>query len=286
MSDIPNILAELFGTPKPPDLDEEPKADRLGSTADESSALGAQCLNEGDYEKAIEHFRRAIEQRGIADPQGHIDLGGAFEVADQVPQAFRQYCKAVKAAKGAAEPHLGLSQLLRREGKPHRAIEELEEAIKLDPDNAFSHFKLAETLRDLGERNRAIASIQRAIALSPADSFYHYWLGDALLERRKFDAAIEALHAAVELSPGDDFLLYRTTAAFWGAGRHQEAIKAIRLAGELDPDNHLYHGVLAVLLAETGMSEEAALEEACANKMDELDRENLRRFCNEVGLLA
>ena len=85
--------------------------------------------------------------------------------------------------------------------------------------------------------------------------------------------------------PADYLVLYqRAAVAFWGAGRQVEAVKATRIASDLDPANNLYYGLLELFLTKMGMAEEAALEQPRAAKMDDYDREALRRMGIEAGL--
>ncbi len=218
-----------------------------GDNAEESVELGAQCLNEGNYEKAIEHFRRAVEQRGPQDVQGRVDLGGAYEYAEMEPEALRQYFLALRVRKDSPEVLLGLSQLYKRHARYKESLKQIEEALALEPNNAYYQFKAAEILREVGDDDRALMAAKLASNAAPEDSFYHYWAGDLLIEMGRYDEALVSLRAALDLSPGDDFLYFRAACAFWGAGRKQEAIKSIRLASDLDPDKHLYHGVLEFL---------------------------------------
>lgn len=280
---IPGFLNDLFGLPPEPDLEIAPQKLR-GDTADESTALGVQALTEGDYDKAIEHFKRSITQRPPGDEKGYLDLGGAYEAADRAPQAFRQYLLALKERQTAAEPHAGLANILKREGRAKDAVEKMKAAIEADPENGFLRFKLAELLKEQGYPSEALSAIRGAIAVSPADSFYHLFAAEILILKREWRDAVDALHAAIELSPGDDFLFFRVGAAFWGLGKQPEAIKALRLAGDLDPDKALYAGVLETLLRASGDIEGADAEVKRASKMDRLDRYNLDRFCEEVGL--
>lgn len=286
MDDIQRAVANLFGVG-----DEEPSEHALrrrgkkGSTAEESAGLGAESLSEGDYDAAIEHFRRSIEQRAQGDIAGHIDLGGAYEAAGRPAEALRQYQVAARTEGTASEPHLGASQVYKQYGKYKESMQELERAIALEPGNAFYRFKQAELLRLLRMYDEAVLAATEAAASAPTDSFYHYWLADLLIDRRRFEEALGPMRTALELSPGDDHLYLRAAIAFWGAGNRQEAIRAIRLASELDPDKPLYHGVLAAFLRKTAMSAEAELEEKSAEKMDAYDREELSRLMDLFGAL-
>lgn len=289
MSEAPSFrqIAELFQLELPrtkgPLPADSPKR-KEGKDAAESEELGRQSLTDGDYETAIRHFKRACEQRGEANADTLVDLAGAYDYADQAPQALRQYEKALRVQKDAVEPWLGLSDVYKRYGRFRESIEHLQNAIKLDPKNPFYRIKLAETLREMGEPNRALVAAQGAVAAKPDEAFYHYWIGDLLIELKRFDEALESLRAAIELSPGDDFLYQRACVAFWCSGKKQEAIKAVRLASDLDPEKDIYHGLLELLLRETGMKEEAELEKGRASKMDRFDQENLKRLAGEMGL--
>jgi tetratricopeptide (TPR) repeat protein len=281
-------IADLFGfsAPEAPDIGDTGLRKKLGDTAQESAELGSLSLSEGDYAKAIDHFRRAIEQTEGKDPSRELDLGSAFEFADMEPQALRQYRSALRVRAAAPEPHLGIAELYKREGRRRQAIVELETALTANPNNPYFQFKLAELLDELGQREDALTAIQHAVAGAATDSFYHYWMGDLLLRMRRYELALEAFRAAIELSPGDDFLYSRAAAAFWLARKPQEAVKAIRLASDLDPDKHLYHGILELFLGEMDLHEEADLEASRAAKMDAYDLDLLRRFADEVGLVA
>jgi len=279
------VIADLFQVPQPADLEVHASTrKRHGENAAESGQMGRQCLNEGDYENAIRHFKEAVAQSDPNDVAPLIDLAGALEYGDEYPQALRQYERALRAKRDLAEPILGVAELYKRYGRFRDAIEKMEEAIEREPANAFLRIKLAETLREAGMQKRALTEAQMAVAVKPDDAYYHYWMGDLLIEMEQYDQALESLRAAIELSPGDDFLYLRATVSFWCAGRKPEAIKALRLAGELDPEKHLYHGLLGILLEESDQPEEAALESNRAEKMDRYDHDLLGRLLDEMKI--
>ncbi len=279
------VIADLFQVVQPKDLEiRESAVKRHGDTAEESSTLGRQALSQGDVASAIRHFQEALRHAGGGDAGIRIDLAGAYEYGEDYPQAFRQYEKALSAQQDKAEPIVGMADLYRRYGRFKDSILKLEEAVSREPENGHLHIKLAQTLREAGFRSRAAIAAQDAIAAQPDAGFYHYWLGDLLIELDRFEEALESLRAAIELSPGDDYLYVRAAVAFWRVGRTVEAIKAVRLASDLDPEKHLYHGVLGILLDETGQLEEAALESGRAEKMDRYDHDMLGRLLDEMHI--
>lgn len=278
-------IAELFNVAGSGDPDiQAAKDSKTGKNAEESEELGRLRLSEGDYQNAIRHFKEAMSQRDTTSVDTMIDLAGAYDYGDLELQAFRQYKKALKVHEAAPEPLLGISDILRRSGRFRDSILELEKAIRLEPGNAFYHIKLAEALRDNGEPTKALAAAQYAVVVAPDEPFYHYWIGDLLIQMKRYEDALQSLRAAIELSPGDDFLYLRACIAFWMTDRKQEAIKAIRLASDLDTDKNIYHGMLQILLEETGQTEEALLEVDRAGMMDRYDRDLLSRTLKEMGI--
>ncbi len=280
-------IADLFAVPVVEDEDEmEPeRRKREGSNAEESRNLGQQCLTDGDFDDAIRHFKRAVEQSGENSTQARIDLAGAYEYSDQEPQALRQFETALKEG-GEAEPHVGVSDLLKRYGRYRDSVERLNKALEAEPFNSFYHIKLSELFQEMGEPTRALAAAQKAVACKPDEPFYHYWAGDILTQMHRFEEALDAIRAAIDLSPGDDFLYLRAAVAFWGANRPVEAIKSVRLASDLDPDKHLYHGLLGILLEESKQMDEARLESDRASKMDRYDHDMLGRLMDEMQIEA
>ncbi len=255
-----------------------------GKDAEESDQLGREALGEGDYQTAIKHFQAAVQQREAPDPRHELDLGAAYEYADQEPQALRQYKRAARLKGDNPEPFLGLSDVYKRHGKYRDATEKLETAFQLDPKNPLILMKLAEMFLETGHPERALKAAQDAATLKPEDAFFHYWIGDLLIKLGRHQEALDSLRTSIELSPGDDFLYLRAAVAFWRANRKPEAVKAIRLASDLDPEKHVYHGILEILLEELGLQEEADLESKRADKMDRYDQDTLERTLTEMGI--
>lgn len=252
----------------------------IGRTAEESRDLGRQGLSEEDYEAAIEHFKKAVEQ---GSAEAGYDLAAAYESADMYSQALLQY-QSAKATSESGDLHLGLSAILKRDGKIKEALEEHQAAILAEPKNAYLHFKLAETLRNYTYRKDAKQAIQMAIALSPDDPFYHYWNGDLLLELKEFEEAGKAIHAALELSPGDHHVYQLAAISLWGQGKQPEAIRATRLASDLDAENLAHKLVLYAMLLKCDLSEEASLEIKQIKRAEDFDHDTANRYLKPIGL--
>ncbi|MBS1709490.1 MAG: tetratricopeptide repeat protein [Armatimonadetes bacterium] len=268
-------IMELFDLPGT-EAGADEADERVGQTADQSKRLAQESMGAGQYQAAVEHFKRAVAQ-GADDDGTRMDLAGAMEAADMLPEAFYQYRKAKKSVD-SGELTVALAALYRRYGRLRDAAAELEAAAKQKPEDAYLQFKLAETLRTNGFRKAALEAVQGAIAAAPDDAFYHYWAADLAYEVGMYEQAAKSAQAAIELSPGDDHVLALAGLALWGAGKRPEALRAVRLASDLDTSKAVYHGLLERLLRLAGHTEEADLELGKAAEMDRYDNDLLDRM--------
>ena len=284
MEPDPQLVAELFDLPGAGGREVvSVYREREGKTREQSQDYGRRCMAEGDYQGAILHFRRALEQASGDKHEALLELGAAYESAGMAPQAYKQYKEAAKIRE-TGEIVRGISELLQSYGKHTDAVRELRHATEIEPGNAYNHFRLAEQLRKMGHNRLALEAIAGAIAHAADDAFYHYWMGDLLLQMQRFEEATKSFAAAAELSPGDDRLFQLSGVALWGAGKQAEAIRAVRLASDLDAEDRVNYGLLYVFFRLSGQETEAQQESKKAGEMDAYDREVLARYTHLLGL--
>lgn len=283
MDSVSKHFAELFGVASSGEPTPELKA-RQGRNADESLRFGREALEDGHALLAIEHFKRAMEQRGEPVVEDALALGAGYEFADMEGEALETYVQSAEIDEQSGEPMIGIADIHQRQSDRHSALMDLEQALLREPNNAQFLYKYSKTQRELGHLKPAEEAAKRAIENAPDQAFFYAWLAEVQMHGKQFDAAIKSLRAAVELSPGDDFLLVRSSVAFWHAGRKPEAVKAIRLAGDLDPDKAVYLGILYMLLRAIGDEEEADSMQQKVAALDQYDRDYLTRMRREFGI--
>jgi tetratricopeptide (TPR) repeat protein len=284
MESDPQLIRELFDLPGAgASRVVSQYREREGKTREESQEIGRLCMSEDDYEGAIIHFRRALEQSGSDRHEVLLELGAAYEAAGMSPQAYKQY-KSAEKIKLTGEIARGIGELLQSYGKNSEALAELRKAIEIEPGNAYNHFRMAELLRKMGFPKMALEAIAGSVSFASDDAFYHYWMGDLLLQMQRFEEAVKSFAAAAELSPGDDKLYQLSGVALWGADKHLEAIRALRLASDLNPEDRRNYALLQVFLKLDGQELESKQEEKKAGEMDQFDRETVIRLLGIVGI--
>jgi tetratricopeptide (TPR) repeat protein len=232
--------------------------------------VGAALQNEGRYDEAIAHYRRAIALRpqyapaynnlasslnstgrsgdAIAAyqqalrlqpdyPEAHYNLGNALLAAGRRQDAVVHFQRALQSMTGSADVHNNLGIALMEEGKIAEAVGEFRNAIQLEPNSAKAHRNLGDALATIGARAEGIEHMKRAAALEPNDASLHYDLGSALLEAGAIDDAIVELRASVRLDPESVEAHNNLGIALGSKGQLDQAIAEFQTALKIDPQS-------------------------------------------------
>ncbi len=158
--------------------------------ADAHNNLGQRYQQRGEYEKAIEAYRKAIEMR----PNFHTAYNnlavcyGHLELYDQAEAALRK-------------------------------------CIALEPDDFYAMNNLAVMLIETGRIEDGVRLAQQAVQIEPAYANGHVTLGSAYAMTRRFDEAEHEFREALRLEPDNQAAatnLQRLAQARAGAGGERE----------------------------------------------------------------
>lgn len=131
---------------------------------------GVSALLRGQYDKAIESYSEALEDRNLSDPRR--------------ANIFND--------RGVAKWRLG---------KVREAVEDFNKAIELFPDFAVVYNNRGNALIDLGRLGEAVADFDRAITIAPAYGAAYNNRGNAHHLQSDFAAAEKDFRKAAELLP-------------------------------------------------------------------------------------
>ena len=129
--------------------------------------LGTMAYHSGDYRKAEEHFREALEQ----DADAHsplVNLGGALLSQGRVEEALPLNERAVRARPDDALAHSQLGQCYFSVGRQEDAERHLRQAKALDPRHfSFPQLVLAELYRQRRESAELIHELEEFLEYHP-----------------------------------------------------------------------------------------------------------------------
>lgn len=128
--------------------------------------LGDYYSRHGDYQKAIEEFKTAIELMSNYGDAYH-NLANIYRQIGNNEEAIANYQKALSFNPNLWQSHQNLAARYFEGGKLDLALQELEEAVKINPQNPALYINLGIVYLQLEEKEKAKEEFQRALQLDP-----------------------------------------------------------------------------------------------------------------------
>lgn len=197
------------------------------------SGLGCYLLDQEQFEKAAEHFRRAIQLQPD-DAVFHSNLGSALARQGKRDLAIAQFNMSLQI-RPTAQAHANLADVLDKRGRLDEAITHYNEALRLDPNLTTARSKLVNILARQHNSDLAIMHYNEAIRARPDYVEAYVNLGAELHERGRFNEAIEHYRRALQLDPNVAMAHSNLGLTLYAQGRLDEAISEYRRAMQLDP---------------------------------------------------
>lgn len=212
------------------------------ATVEEFLSLGNSLLEQGNQDRAIICYRRAIDLNSSFYVP-YQKLGVVLTVLKQWDEAIACYRKAIDLNPNFPEAYYSLGQAQAQQWRWDEAVVAYSKAIELDPSYFEAHQKLGEAFHVLGKIDEAIACYRRALAITSncvgsSDELYslHFHLGEALQRQGKFDEAIACYLKSLEFSPESSKVHHHLGTALSALQRWDDAVVAFRRAIELEKD--------------------------------------------------
>ena len=177
--------------------------DQAGEACETSASLNPQlseaqhCLGlveegRGEYEQAIESYRRAIEYSATND-DAHRALGSVLDKLERVDEAEAAYLRAIELRPGYWAGYARIGQFYNLRNDYQKASDYYGRALKLSPDNARVLFSLGLVFTNEGQYDQAVKVLERAIQLRPYLAPPYTNLGLAYLRARRYNQAVAPL---------------------------------------------------------------------------------------------
>ena len=181
--------------------------------------------------------------------------------AGRAAKAVEVLKRAVRLKADVAAIQLDLGYALMAAGRPQEAAETLALAIRLDGRMPTAHSYLAQIFDGFGQEAMAMAGYKAAVALKPDLVDAQMRLGDLYLARDLKADAAAAFRAAAAASIANGVTAEIAKArALEASGDFDAALARMRAAVAAHPKSGEARAVLANLLTQSGLLEEAAAE--------------------------
>ncbi len=164
--------------------------------------IGNLHRREGDYERAVAAYRRALA--GGPHPVVLNNLGLALQAQGSLDEAERSYREAIEQQPAMLEAIANLGGVLQQRGRFADAIPWYERAVALNPSAAALWTGLGTSQYRVGDHAGARASFSRALEYGGDDPKAMVNMASAVLAERRYDDALPLLERALALAPGSD----------------------------------------------------------------------------------
>lgn len=246
---------------------------------------GLALFDMGRKKEALEQWRLAFDAE--SDNPKYAQAVGMALTGVNDAEAITYFDTAARLGADDAGFHNNYGLALQRVKQHQRALKQFETAVGLTPVNEDFRFNLSTAHMISGSYQEAVASWDTLIEREGPRWSYLVYRGEALLRLERFEEAItavEAVAADVEngrLAAGSDRLdrmppnlnhAFEILAmGYRGMGDNERALDYIRRALAIDPRKVSHLNNYGVILAESGMIEQA---KAQWRKVLEIDVEN------------
>src|SRR5262249_52947556 len=152
------------------------------------TCLGMVNASNGEYERAAEHFNRALSLEPTND-DAQRELGRTLEAWGRFDESEKAYLRAIEIRPQYWAGYMRLASFYknRRHDYP-KAIENYNRALAASPANGQVPYALGGVYIDEGNYDKAIPVLQQAVQLRPIWEA-HYNLGMAYLRSRRYSDA-------------------------------------------------------------------------------------------------
>lgn len=254
--------------------------DRLGSykkfkRAESHKEEGDFFLQEGNFQKAVECYRQAVE----AMPDYHeayYAMAKAYEGLGQQDKVTRCMNKAreleasdanyqkpreelspgpvtsqrpVKQHKielpVEAEVFIEKGEIYEHKGELQEALKYYQRAAKEDPSCALAYLRQGQIYVKKKYISKAWFLTKRAHLLEPKNPEILHTLGVIRTYQHDYPEAVRFIRQSLNIKPGTAIVYNDLGIAYLKMGKLQETLECFRKAVELDPDNREFRGMLA-----------------------------------------
>lgn len=207
----------------------------------------------------------------------HFAKGNAMRREGRIDKAMEHYRQALNHSPSSPAILTNLGTLCRQEKRLGEARDYLEKALALDSNMIPARNSLALVYEDLGDLERASRHFAHAVEANASIPELHRNAGRVFFKMHHYDKAIASFKTALSFNPGDAESLQGLGLVFGEQREFYSSRDAFLSALRVSPDHPEIWFGLGCLFREWNYADEAR---RCFLKAASLKQENVRALCN------
>jgi len=202
---------------------------------------GLEYSNNGEYDKAIADFSRAI----LLEPNDanfYNNRGNAYRNKGNDDLAFEDYLQGIQVDPANVRSYINCGVMYIAKGDFEQGIENYNYAIQIAPNNMLAYYNRGVAYNDKKIYDRAIEDFTSAILLNQNYFYAYNNRGNAYFKKGEFDSAIEDYTRAIMLNPNYALAYNNRGDVYYNKGEYDLAIEDYTKAILLNPMYALAYG--------------------------------------------
>lgn len=195
-----------------------------------------QFQKEGNVDKAIEYYRKALEENpNYVD--AHNNLSIILAEQGRFDEAIVHSRKAIEERPNHIHAHHNLGRMLAEQGRFDEALVHFRKTVKLDPNFFDGYLNLGFILHFQGEYDEAIETLRRALSIQTGIVGIHLRLGDCYEQKGMLDKAIAHYEEELKLDSDNALAHFGLGRALLAGGKLERAIQNFKQTLAIDPSH-------------------------------------------------
>ncbi len=193
----------------------------------------------GEYNKAIEYYRRALPY-DRRNPLIYRNMSLAYRHQKDYQKADEIISKALSMDPKNVKNIMLFGNILFEQGKYKEAKSQYEEALKINPDNSSALYNMAIALLRLGDEVSAVEYLKRVGTVDKLGNITHLSyskLGVIFTRHRDYELAEKYLKLAISVNPNDAIDRYNLGLLYLKQNKNREALEEFLKSEELGKED-------------------------------------------------
>jgi tetratricopeptide (TPR) repeat protein len=171
---------------------------------------GMEHYNKGEYDAAIESFKKVVNQTQMQGAQAKPNpkkadafffIGMSMRKKDNLDGAAANFSNAIEIRPAYAQALAARGDVYAQQKKWDLAAADLVKVKELQPDNVQAQYQLGMAYAWQERFQDAVNVLSHVVEVNPQHAYAHYWLGMSYYKIKDYTKMINHLEAFLQLAP-------------------------------------------------------------------------------------